>query len=77
MFPTVDGKLIAGPTAHDQEDKDDWSVRPDAFGEIMPKAVAMLPALGGRGPDRELRRPAPRGSRLQLRDRRLARAARG
>jgi glycerol-3-phosphate dehydrogenase len=45
VFPTVDGKVIAGPTAHDQEDKEDWSVRDDAFEEVMPKAVAMLPAL--------------------------------
>ena len=22
VFPTVDGKLVAGPTAHDQDDKD-------------------------------------------------------
>ena len=27
VFPTVDGKLVAGPTAHDQDDKHDWSVR--------------------------------------------------
>ena len=30
MFPTLDGKVVAGPTAVDQEDKDDWSVRPEA-----------------------------------------------
>ena len=28
VFPTIDGKVVAGPTAVDQEDKDDWSVRP-------------------------------------------------
>jgi glycerol-3-phosphate dehydrogenase len=50
VFPTVDGKVIAGPTAHDQEDKDDWSVREEAFDEVMPKAVAMLPALEGAEP---------------------------
>jgi glycerol-3-phosphate dehydrogenase len=50
VFPTVDGKVIAGPTAHDQEDKDDWSVRDEAFEEVMPKAVAMLPALEGAEP---------------------------
>jgi glycerol-3-phosphate dehydrogenase len=50
VFPTVDGKVIAGPTAHDQEDKDDWSVRDEAFEEVMPKAVAMLPALDGAEP---------------------------
>ena len=63
VFPTVDGKMIAGPTAHDQEDKDDWSVRPDAFDEIMPKAVAMLPALEGADPIASYAglRPAGRG----------------
>ena len=30
VFPTVDGKVVAGPTAVDQEDNDDWSVRPEA-----------------------------------------------
>ena len=50
VFPTVDGKLIAGPTAHDQDDKDDWSVRPGAFDEVMPKVVAMLPSLEGAEP---------------------------
>jgi glycerol-3-phosphate dehydrogenase len=50
VFPTVDGKVIAGPTAHDQEDKDDWSVRDDAFDEVMSKTVAMLPALEGAEP---------------------------
>jgi glycerol-3-phosphate dehydrogenase len=50
VFPTVDGKLIAGPTAHDQDDKDDWSVRDEAFDEVIPKAVAMLPALEGAEP---------------------------
>jgi glycerol-3-phosphate dehydrogenase len=50
VFPTVDGKVVAGPTAHDQDDKDDWSVRDEAFDEIMPKAVAMLPVLEGAEP---------------------------
>jgi glycerol-3-phosphate dehydrogenase len=50
VFPTVDGKVIAGPTAHDQEDRDDWSVRDEAFEEVMPKAEAMLPALEGAEP---------------------------
>jgi glycerol-3-phosphate dehydrogenase len=45
VFPTVDGKIVAGPTAVDLEDKDDWSVRPEARQEIMPKAVAMYPPL--------------------------------
>jgi glycerol-3-phosphate dehydrogenase len=50
VFPTVDGKLVAGPTAHDQDDKDDWAVREEAFAELMPKARAMLPALEGAEP---------------------------
>jgi glycerol-3-phosphate dehydrogenase len=50
VFPTVDGKLIAGPTAHDQENKEDSSVREDAFEEVMPKVRAMLPALEGAQP---------------------------
>jgi glycerol-3-phosphate dehydrogenase len=63
VFPTVDGKVVAGPTAHDQEDKDDWSVRDVAFDEVMPKAVAMLPALEGAEPIASYAglRPAGRG----------------
>ena len=50
MFPTVDGKVIAGPTAHDQDDKEDWSVRPDAADEVLPKAVRAFPPLEGADP---------------------------
>jgi glycerol-3-phosphate dehydrogenase len=50
VFPTVDGKVVAGPTAHDQDDKDDWSVRAEARDEVMAKAVAMVPALEGAEP---------------------------
>jgi glycerol-3-phosphate dehydrogenase len=50
VFPTVDGKVIAGPTAVDQSDRDDWSVRPEAFHEIVPRAAAMWPALEGAAP---------------------------
>ena len=45
VFPTLDGKIIAGPTAVDLVDKDDWSVRPQARDEIVAKAVPMYPAL--------------------------------
>jgi glycerol-3-phosphate dehydrogenase len=45
VFPTVDGKLVAGPTAHDQEDKHDWSVRPAAREEILGRAGELVPAL--------------------------------
>jgi glycerol-3-phosphate dehydrogenase len=50
VFPTIDGKVVAGPTAIDGEDKEDWSVRPEARDEILPKAVAMFPALDGAEP---------------------------
>jgi glycerol-3-phosphate dehydrogenase len=50
VFPTIDGHLIAGPTAHDQRDKDDWSVRDEGRAEVLTKAVAMLPELEGAEP---------------------------
>jgi glycerol-3-phosphate dehydrogenase len=28
VFPTVDGKVVCGPTAYEQQDKQDWTVRP-------------------------------------------------
>src|SRR4051812_4230742 len=63
VFPTLDGKVVAGPTAVDGDDKDDWSVRPEAAGEILPKARAMLPALEGAEPVASYAglRPAGRG----------------
>jgi glycerol-3-phosphate dehydrogenase len=45
VFPTVDGKIVAGPTAVDLEDKRDWSVRPAAREEIVSKAAALYPPL--------------------------------
>lgn len=45
VFPTVDGKIVAGPTAVDLEDKRDWSVRPGARDEIVLKAAALFPPL--------------------------------
>ena len=50
VFPTVDGKVVAGPTAVDGDDKSDWSVRPEAAGEILPKATEMYPPLEGADP---------------------------
>jgi glycerol-3-phosphate dehydrogenase len=63
VFPTVDGKVVAGPTAVDQDDPDDWSVRPQARNEILPKAIAMHPALDGAQPVASYAglRPAGRG----------------
>jgi glycerol-3-phosphate dehydrogenase len=50
VFPTIDGKIVAGPTAIDLEDKDDWSVRPAAAEEILPNATQLHPPLDGRQP---------------------------
>jgi glycerol-3-phosphate dehydrogenase len=63
VFPTVDGKVVAGPTAVDGEDKDDWSVRPEARSEIVPKAASMYPALESAEPVAAYAglRPAGRG----------------
>jgi glycerol-3-phosphate dehydrogenase len=46
VFPTVDGHVVAGPTAIDLTDKRDRSVRPQALAEIRAKVDAMLPGLG-------------------------------
>lgn len=45
VFPTLDGKVVAGPTAVDLEDKRDWSIRPEAREEIIPKAAVLHPPL--------------------------------
>ena len=50
VFPTVDGHVIAGPTARERSDKDDWSVEPDAGELILEKARRMWPALEGAEP---------------------------
>jgi len=50
VFPTIDGKVVAGPTAHDQEDKDDWAVRDEGRAAVLSKAAEMLPELEGREP---------------------------
>jgi glycerol-3-phosphate dehydrogenase len=63
VFPRIDGRVVAGPTAYDQDDKHDWTVRPEARDEVMSKAVAMLPALEGSEPVSAYAglRPAGRG----------------
>jgi glycerol-3-phosphate dehydrogenase len=63
VFPTVDGKLVAGPTARDQQDKRDWTVRPEARDEVLPKAAALVPALEDAEPIASYAglRPAGRG----------------
>ncbi len=50
VFPTVDGHVIAGPTAIDGTDKSDWSVRPEAREEILAKAAPMYEPLAGAEP---------------------------
>jgi glycerol-3-phosphate dehydrogenase len=45
VFPTIDGKVVAGPTAIDLEDKRDWTVRPGARDEIVSDAAALYPPL--------------------------------
>lgn len=63
VFPTIDGKTVAGPTAVDVEDKLDWSVRPQARDEILAKAAPMYPPLEGAQPIAAYAglRPAGRG----------------
>ena len=69
VFPTLDGKVVAGPTAVDQEDSDDWSVRPSAGDEILPKATAIYPPLAGAEPVAAYAglRPAGRGVNYLIR----------
>jgi glycerol-3-phosphate dehydrogenase len=45
VFPTLDGHVIAGPTAREREDKRDWSVEADAAELILPGAQRMYPPL--------------------------------
>lgn len=63
VFPTVDGKVIAGPTAVDLQDKRDWSPRAEAAEEILPKAIAIYPPLEHAAPIATYAglRPAGRG----------------
>jgi glycerol-3-phosphate dehydrogenase len=63
VFPTLDGQVVAGPTAVDQEDADNWSVRPEARAEIVPKAARLHPPLADLEPIAAYAglRPAGRG----------------
>jgi glycerol-3-phosphate dehydrogenase len=63
VFPTLDGKVVAGPTAVDQTDKEDWSVRPEALEEVLAKAAELLPEIAGAKPIASWAglRPAGRG----------------
>ena len=50
VFPTIDGRIVAGPTAVDLEDKRDWAVRPTARDEIVAKAAALYPPIADAEP---------------------------
>jgi glycerol-3-phosphate dehydrogenase len=45
VFPTIDGKVVAGPTARDQEDKRDWRVAPEAEQALIEEARERVEAL--------------------------------
>jgi glycerol-3-phosphate dehydrogenase len=45
VFPTLAGELVAGPTARDREDKEDWSVEPDAAETILGRIGRTYPPL--------------------------------
>ncbi len=41
LFPTIDGHVIAGPTAEDLEDKDDWSATPASVARLTAQAMTL------------------------------------
>ncbi|HMD57112.1 MAG TPA: FAD-dependent oxidoreductase [Solirubrobacteraceae bacterium] len=45
VFPTLEGQIVAGPTARERDDKRDWSVEADAADLIMAKALLAYPPL--------------------------------
>ena len=47
LFPTVHGQIVCGPTAHDQEDEHDWSVRTQGEAELRDKLAEVRPDLAG------------------------------
>jgi glycerol-3-phosphate dehydrogenase len=49
VFPSLDGHVIAGPTAREREDKTDWSVEADTRTLIEDRAREMFPALAAAG----------------------------
>jgi glycerol-3-phosphate dehydrogenase len=68
VFPTIDGKVVAGPTAVDQEDKHDWSVRLEARDEILARACEAYPPLRDAEPIAAYAglRPAGRGVNYRI-----------
>jgi glycerol-3-phosphate dehydrogenase len=69
VFPTLDGKVVAGPTAVDQTDKEDWSVRPEALAEVRARAAELLPEIADAEPIASWAglRPAGRGVNYLIR----------
>ncbi|MDQ6823944.1 MAG: FAD-dependent oxidoreductase [Candidatus Eremiobacteraeota bacterium] len=45
VFPTVHGNVCAGPTAVDQNDKNDWRVRDEGTAEVRKSALKLVPKL--------------------------------
>jgi glycerol-3-phosphate dehydrogenase len=45
LFPTLDGAVIAGPTATDGEDKDDWTADPADTARLAARATELAPEL--------------------------------
>lgn len=45
IFPTLYGHLCIGPSATDQDDKEDWRPHADELAEVHAKALHLLPAL--------------------------------
>ena len=69
VVPTLDRKVVAGPTAVDQTDKEDWSVRPAALAEVRAKAAELLPEIADAEPIGSWAglRPAGRGVNYLIR----------
>jgi glycerol-3-phosphate dehydrogenase len=45
LFPTIFGNMMVGPTAEEQDSRDDASVNKDVLNMLVEKAIEMLPAL--------------------------------
>ena len=43
VFPTLDGKVVCGPTAHEQTDKQDWTVRAEALPKFSTRPSSSSP----------------------------------
>lgn len=45
VFPTIHGRLCAGPSAVDQDDKEDWRPRRSHLREVLDKAEELFPPI--------------------------------